>query len=296
MDLQHLNEITKISYTTIYSYVGQRVETILVSTHNNILSGASEFKKSLSTTEKVDLAGKKVYFLKNVTFSRKKFLEKNPGVKLSRIENADVIVIDKDKINIPYQGIIKLDVGSDGKYYYPGYSSGVQILHSKSFISIGSPYTHERDEESIRVLKDLIKYRKEKELVDVSSLSLPSEVEFSIDIFEKVCNMLSSKDVDLYKIALNILSELDVDKDTEKFKLIFTLFERNIRNVQWNVEAKTLIQRLATKGVHLTTMNYQFWISLGADHPDDEFYTSALNWWLKLNGATIPYKVKIVKA
>lgn len=252
MDIKKISEVEKIEYTTVYSYGGMRKEQVYVSKHHDVLDGVKKFTSSIKCEKPPSsFKGKKVYFLKSVTFSRDGFLKKHEGAKLSRIENADIIVIDTNKISVPSLSRINLVKGADGVLYQESYAPrGLSILEKIPYYQIGYYYNH-NELDRLKMITNLYEYRNTKSIIDVSSIILPSTSEFTFDIFRKVMDMLSSNDVELRKLALNIMCEFDVDENKDKYAVIFALYASEIRQTPHNVEVKTLLQVLGKREVYL---------------------------------------------
>lgn len=298
MDITKLESIKKITYSQIYGYSKyEREYGVYVSEHHDVLSGVESFKNSIKQRKVTSFEGKKVYFMKNVTFSRDAFLRKHKGSKLSRIENADIIITDIDKLPTPHVQKIRLSLCDNMKYYLDGSESGHKVNSTTTFYQIGYSYHSKRDNEITKQLGQLYKYSSNACIIDVSSVLLPSSTELDIDLFKKVINMLSSNDNELKKLALNILSEIDIDKNLEKFKLIFGLYSTPIRDVSWNIEAKTLIERLSKKHVHLGSQPFSFWMKISIENPDNEYVTLVFSKWLAISaGSDFNKLYKIVEA
>lgn len=302
MDIKKISEVEKIEYTTVYSYGGMRKEQVYVSKHADVLDGVKKFTSSIKCEKPPSsFKGKKVYFLKSVTFSRDGFLKKHEGAKLSRIENADIIVIDTNKISVPSLSRINLVKGADGVLYHESYAPrGLSILEKILYYQIGYYYfnwnnvTH-NELDRLKMITNLYEYRNKKSIIDVSSIILPSTSEFTFDIFRKVMDMLSSNDVELRKLALNIMCEFDVDENKDKYAVIFALYASEIRQTPHNVEVKTLLQVLSKREVYLTGQGIQFWIKLSINNPDDDFMIYAFNQWLKTNGGESSKIYKLIE-
>lgn len=296
MDIKKISEVEKIEYTTVYSYGGMRKEQVYVSKYADVLDGVKKFTSSIKCEKPPSsFKGKKVYFFKSVTFSRDGFLKKHEGAKLSRIENADIIVIDINKISVPSVSRINLVKGADGVLYHESYAPrGLSIVEKIPYYQIGYYYNH-NELDRLKMITNLYEYRNTKSIIDVSSIILPSTSEFTFDIFRKVMDMLSSNDVELRKLALNIMCEFDVDENKDKYAVIFALYNLQIRQTPHNVEVKTLLQVLSKREVYLTGQGIQFWIKLSINNPDDDFMIYAFNQWLKTNGGESSKIYKLIE-
>lgn len=296
MDIKKISEVEKIEYTTVYSYGGMRKEQVYVSKHADVLDGVKNFTSSIKCEKPPSsFKGKKVYFFKSVTFSRDGFLKKHEGAKLSRIENADIIVIDINKISVPSVSRINLVKGADGVLYHESYAPrGLSIVEKIPYYQIGYYYNH-NELDRLKMITNLYEYRNTKSIIDVSSIILPSTSEFTFDIFRKVMDMLSSNDVELRKLALNIMCEFDVDENKNKYAVIFALYASEIRQTPHNVEVKTLLQVLGKREVYLTGQANAFWIKLSVNNPDDDFMIYAFNKWLKYYGGESSKIYKLIE-
>lgn len=287
-------EVKEITLDSEYSTSGEvyRTENIKVIKTKDI-EDFKEWMINLPTPVKDIDVGKKVMFDKDVIFSRRKFHKYFPENKIvNNIKEADVVIIDKDGIKNRYCNkwywSRQFSIKANGNYH-DSHISGESFITSTHGTTI---------EDLVNRLNSLYEM-KEKDIMDVKDLHLPSEETLTPESYDKIGNMLNSTDDKMRVMGMNLLTAYNYEKDKFRIALLVSLYWTKwmqVRGNKENVEIKTMLRKISIDfaGFNISSTNPKFWLKVGSEAGEDEIVQKAFNLWVKTIYPEAP-ELKLVK-
>lgn len=246
---------------------------------------------------------KKVFFHSSVTFSRSKFRELFPKTKVTySMENADCIIIDKENYLRPL------------RYYYhtlfvvPGINTTGNPANDFYCDDIASPFADKSkgnsDKEPFLIVEEkagkktnlnseVINFMNfiiagTKELVDVDSIALKSELVIDEFTFTRLNQLLKSNNPQNMQLACSMLSGYDYEQSHSRMALLLKLNWINwdgYKEKKTFIDLKTVLNRLYKDypniGSHYNGHNdYAFWYGLFSKYSDDNIIHAYFHDWL----------------
>lgn len=246
---------------------------------------------------------KKVFFHSSVTFSRSKFRELFPKTKVTySMENADCIIIDKENYLRPLH------------YYYhtlfvtPGLNTTGDPANDFYCDDTSSPFA-DRTKGSLEKEPFLIVEEKAgkknnlnsevinfmnviisgtKELVDVDTIALKSELVIDEFTFTRLNQLLKSNNPQNMQLACSMLSGYDYEQSHSRMALLLKLNWVNwdgYKEKKTFIDLKTVLNRLYKDYPNIGNSynNYHdhgFWYNLFAKYSDDNIIHAYFHDWL----------------
>ena len=285
---------------TIYEYDNPLKEYEIIPKKDFVEFVSEVRDKDLLKLQKFDET-KKVFFHNSVTFSRSKFRELFPKTKVTySIENADVIIIDRENYLRPFS------------YYYNTIfvSAGLNTTGdpTNDFFcdDSGSPFNdpskpareallivQEKAGKKNNLNAEVINFMNivisgKKELIDVDSIALKSELVIDEFTFSRLNQLLKSNNPGNMQLACSMLSGYDYEQSHTRMALLLKINWYNWDNYKDKktfIDLKTVLNRLYKDYPYLGT-NYnsnidkQFWYNLFSRYSEDNIVHAYFHEWL----------------
>ena len=299
---------------TVYEYDNPMKEYEVIS-RKDFTQFVNEVKENdLMKLQKFDET-KKVFFHSSVTFSRSKFRELFPKTKVTySIENADCIIIDKQNYLRP------LSYYYHSLYCYPGLNTTGDPANdfysndeSSPFVDKSKPSSERKEfliveekagkktnmnAETINFMNLIISGT--KELVDVDTIALKSELVIDEFTFTQLHQLLKSNIPQNMQLACSMLSGYDYEQSHSRMALLLKLNWTNwdqYREKKTFIDLKTILNRLYKDYPNIASYNYNehaFWYSLFSKYSDDNIIHAYFHDWLNTQMACSENNVELL--
>jgi hypothetical protein len=288
---------------TIYEFDNPLKEYEVI-TKKELTQFISEVKeKDLLKLQKFDET-KKVFFHSSVTFSRSKFRELFPKTKVTySMENADAIIIDKENCLRPLS------------YYYPtlfvnpGLNTTVDPANDFFCDDPASPFADKSkpkgEREALLIVEEKAGKRNNlnsevinfmniiisgsKELVDVDTIALKSELVIDEYTFTRLNQLLQSNNPSNMQLAFSMLSGYDYEQSHTRMALLLKLNWYNLDNYRDKktfIDLKTILNRLYKDypylggNIYNNSTDKKFWYNMFSKYSDDNIVHAYFHEWL----------------
>lgn len=260
---------------------------------------------------------KKVFFHSSVTFSRSKFRELFPKTKVTySMENADCIIIDKQNYLRP------LSYYYHSLYGYPGLNTTGDPANdfysndeSSPFVDKSKPSSErkefliveEKAGKKTNMNAEVINFMNfiisgSKELVDVDSIALKSELVIDEFTFTQLHQLLKSNIPQNMQLACSMLSGYDYEQSHSRMALLLKLNWQNwdqYREKKTFIDLKTILNRLYKDYPNVASSyhshnDHAFWYSLFSKYSDDNIIHAYFHDWLNKQMACSENNVELL--
>lgn len=301
---------------TIYEYDNPLVEYDVISKKdfNNFVKEVRE--NDLMKLQKFDET-KKVFFHSSVTFSRSKFRELFPKTKVTySMENADCIIIDKENYLRPlsyyYNSLYGFPclntTGDPANDFYTNDESSPFIDKSKpnserkEFLIV-----EEKAGKKTNINAEVINFMNfiisgTKELVDVDTIALKSELVIDEFTFTQLNQLLKSNVPYNMQLACSMLSGYDYEQSHPRIALLLKLNWFNwdqYRDKKTFIDLKTVLNRLYKDYPNIPNSyhshnDHKFWYNLFSKYSDDNIIHAYFHDWLNKQMACLENNVELL--
>lgn len=246
---------------------------------------------------------KKVFFHSSVTFSRSKFRELFPKTKVTySMENADCIIIDKENYLRP------LHYYYDTLFLTPGLNTTGDPENDFYCDDVSSPFAdkskgnlerepflivEEKAGKKTNLNAEVINFINfiiagTKELVDVDSIALKSELVIDEFTFTRLNQLLKSNNPQNMQLACSMLSGYDYEQSHPRMALLLKLNWVNwdgYKEKKTFIDLKTVLNRLYKDYPNVASSyhshnDHAFWYSLFSKYSDDNIIHAYFHDWL----------------